>query len=82
MALFFVEHMKGLNNGLQQETFEKFITQPLDGMIPELLKYLDSIKCNLKILNNFKFGLITHLLGFRKIELIVTKDIVCKLTFN
>ncbi len=82
MALFFVEHMKGLNNGLQQETFEKSITQPLDGMIPEFLKDLDSIKWNLEILNNFKYGLITHLLGSRKIELVVAKNIICTLASN
>jgi hypothetical protein len=51
-------------------------------MIPEFLKDLDSIKWNLEILNNFKYGLITHLLGSRKIELVVAKNIICTLASN
>jgi hypothetical protein len=44
MALFFMEQIKGLDNGLQQETFEKFITHPLvRNMMFEYLKDLDSI---------------------------------------
>ncbi len=62
MALFFMEQMKGLDNGLQQETFEKFIIHLLvRDMILEYLKHLDSIKCNFKILNNFRFGLTTQI---------------------
>lgn len=51
-------------------------------MFPKYLKELDSIKCDIKILGNFKYGLIIHLLGSRKIELVVTKDIICTLTSN
>jgi hypothetical protein len=62
MALFFMEQMKGLDSGLWQQTFEKFITHPLvQDMILEYLKDLDSIKCNFEILNNFRFGLTTQI---------------------
>jgi hypothetical protein len=41
-----------------KKTFEKFITHPLvKDMILEYLTDLDSIKCNLEILHNFRFGL-------------------------
>jgi len=62
MALFFMEQIKGLDNDLQQETFEKFITHPLvRNMMLEYFKDLNSIKCNLDILNNFRFGLTTQI---------------------
>jgi hypothetical protein len=51
-------------------------------MFPKYLKELDSIKCNIEILGNFKYGLTVHLLGSRKIELVVAKDIICTLASN
>jgi hypothetical protein len=83
MAMFSIKQMKGMDIILQQTTFEKFITHPLvTNMLPKYLKDLDSIKCNLEILGNFKYGLIAHLLGSCKIELIVAKNIVCTLASN
>jgi hypothetical protein len=83
MALFSIEQMKGLDFALQEETFEKFITHPLvRNMIPYYLKDLDSVKHSLEIVNNFKSSVTTHLLGFRKIEFMVTEDKVCTLAFN
>jgi hypothetical protein len=51
-------------------------------MICDYLKDLDSVKRSLKIVNNFKSGLIIHFLGSHKIELMVAKDIVYTLAFN
>jgi hypothetical protein len=83
MAMFSKKIMKGMDIILQQTTFEKFITHPLvTDMLPKYLKNLDSIKCNLEILGNFKYSLTVHLLGFCKIELIVAKNIVCTLASN
>jgi hypothetical protein len=48
-------------------------------MIFEYLKDLDSIKCNLEILKNFKSSLTNHLLGSCKTGLMVAKEIVCTL---
>jgi hypothetical protein len=51
-------------------------------MIHDYFKDLDSIKHNLEIMNNFKSGLTTHLLGSRKIELVVAKNIIYTLASN
>jgi len=51
-------------------------------MILDYFKDLDSIKHNLEIVSNFKSGLTTHLLGSRKTELVVPKDIVYTLASN
>ncbi len=80
--MFSIEQMKGMDNILQQATLEKFIIHPLvKDMFLKYLKELDSIKCNLEILGNFKYGLTVHLLGFCKIKL-VAKDIICTLASN
>jgi hypothetical protein len=51
-------------------------------MILDYFKDLDSIKHSLEIVSNFKSGLTTHLLGSRKTELVVPKDIVYTLASN
>jgi hypothetical protein len=51
-------------------------------MILDYLKDLDSIKCSLEIVSNFKSSLTIHLLGFRKTELVVAKNRIYTLTFN
>ncbi len=78
-----MQQMKGLKCGLQQTTLEKFISHPLiRDMLLEYLKDFNLMKCNLEILNNFKSGLTTHLLGACKTNLVVAKDIVCTLSSN
>ncbi len=62
---------------------EKFIFHPLlNNVLSNYCVDLQHVKCNHKVLSNMKARITKHLVGQRKFDLIVVKDIVCMLAFG
>jgi hypothetical protein len=73
--------MKDLDFTTQHDVLEKFISHPLlNNMFFYHLVDLQRVKGNHEVLSNMKIKITKHLVGQKKFDLVVVKDIVCMLT--
>lgn len=72
--------MKDLDFTTQHDVLEKFISHPLlNNMFFYHLVDLQCVKGNHEVLSNMKARIIEHLMGQKKSDLVVVKDIMCML---
>ena len=78
LALHAIQELRGLSIEAQRACIEKFIAHPLiQGMIPDYLSDLPTVKLNYEVIGNIKSGMTSHCVGSRKTDVVVAKDIVC-----
>jgi hypothetical protein len=72
--------MKDLDFTTKHDVLEKFISHPLlNNMFFDYLVDLQRVKGNHEVLSNMKARIIEHLVGQKKSDLVVVKDIMCML---
>jgi hypothetical protein len=70
--------IKDFEPSIQHSILEKCLSHfILQNVIHEYLTNVQSIKRNQEISNNMKFGITSHLVGPKYIQLVATRDIVC-----
>ncbi len=78
LATIALKLIKDFKPSIQHFILEKFLNYSiLQNVVPKYLANVQSIKPNQEILNNMKFGIISHLVGPKQTQLVAAKNILC-----
>jgi hypothetical protein len=80
LALLIRNFLKGFDVVVHNIILEKVLSHDIliDAM-PPYLHDIKTLKHNLRLIENFRFGLGEHMIGFQSFKLVMAKEIVCTL---
>ncbi len=83
ITMFVVEQLKNLDCNTQKIVIENFLIHPLvKNMLPNYLANIHCVKTNERVISNLKTKMIDHLVGNKKSQIVVARDIVYTLAFS
>ncbi len=80
LAMFIIEYLVGTNLAFKNIVLEKLFSHPLlKDVLPPYLQELLKVKTNKNLVENFRFGLTSHLVSAKFSKITMEKNIVCNL---